>query len=229
MTNHVIYLMWCLTRIAFGCSVSSSTLKCVLTLCPSQISLVTSSFGGRKTERLKFNFKLKWRCTAFLSQLMAILNQLGNGTANSRGLRWSCHSQCLLPLSLRFQELEGCHGYQQSFCRPPWHPTHKEKKHKATRYAATYHYLHVKSIALSFVFKHVKLNIEHFKVVGKIFPHENVMEWPDGTDRLCADIKFPFHLIIVESWLFILGESYERHIFSNEHVAALSSVYLDIL
>ena len=69
-----------------------------------------------------------WRCcTAFLSQLVAILNQPGNGTANSGGLTRSCHSQCLRPLSLRCQEPEGCHGYPQSFCHPPWH-THKGNK-----------------------------------------------------------------------------------------------------
>lgn len=43
-----------------------------------------------------------------------------NGAAHSGGLTWSCHSQCLRPLSQRCQALEGCHGYPQNVCRPPW-------------------------------------------------------------------------------------------------------------
>lgn len=68
-----------------------------------------------------------WLCTAFLTQLVAILNQPGNGTSNSGGLTRSCHSQCLLPRALRCQELEGCHGYPLSFCLPPWHTYTKKK------------------------------------------------------------------------------------------------------
>lgn len=47
-----------------------------------------------------------------------------NGTVDSEGGEgggaWSCHSQCLRPLSLRCQALEGCHEYPESVCHPPW-------------------------------------------------------------------------------------------------------------
>lgn len=56
-----------------------------------------------------------------------------NGTVDSDGgWTWSCHSQCLHPLSLRCQALEGCHGYPKSVCHPPWRTHRRGKTHSTS-------------------------------------------------------------------------------------------------
>lgn len=70
-------------------------------------------------------FPVKVKVRSFLPQLVAILNCLRmvlltvtRGGGGGWGA-WSCHSQCLRPLSLHCQALEGCRGYPKSVCHPP--------------------------------------------------------------------------------------------------------------